>query len=380
MSFHRMVLRAVWPALLSSTVLASVGQAQKKPKPKDSVKVAKDSVKMAKAASDSGKVARFFRSETPLTVTLTTNIKRIRGDKSDTPPWRTATLSYAAIAPDTGTVTIPIRIKTRGIWWLANCDFPPIWLNFNSAVKGTEFRGLDQVKLTSYCHNNDEGERYVLQELQLNRALRLLTPISHAVRAVHVTYVDSASGKKEATRWAFAQEEPLTMAGRLEGKIIKATGANADDLDPFQLAFVGVFEYFIGNTDFSIPALHNIELLGLNNGLTVLPIAHDFDFSGAVNARYATVHPLLQREIHSVRQRLFRGYCVPANYYADVFKLFNAKKDSIYGLYRDPIGKLLPDNTVKETLEYFDEFYKTINNPKSAKDDIIGACNPAGKR
>jgi hypothetical protein len=372
-----MIMRAGGPALL--VCLASAAGAQKKPKVHDSVKVAKDSVKMAKAAADSGKVARFFRVETPLTVTLTTNIKRIKGDKSDDPPWRPATLSYAAIAPDTGTVTIPIRIKTRGIWRLHNCDFPPIWFNFNSAAKGTEFRGLDEVKLTSYCHNTDEGERYVLQELELNRAHRLLTPISHAVRAMRVTYVDSASGKKETTRWAFVQEEPLTMAGRLEGKVIKAKGANATDLDPFQLAFVGVFEYFVGNTDFSIPALHNIELLGLNNGMIVYPIARDFDFSGAVNARYATVHPLLQKEIRNVRQRLFRGYCVPENHYADVFKLFNTKKDSIYALYRDPIGKLLPENTVKETLEYFDEFYKTINNPRSAKNEIIGACISAGK-
>ncbi|MGH7619673.1 MAG: hypothetical protein ACREPM_20865, partial [Gemmatimonadaceae bacterium] len=185
---------AVFAALVACAPAVSL-QAQKKPKPKDSVKVAKDSVKMAKAARDGGQVERFFRSETPLTITLTTNIKRIRGDKADDPPWRQAKVSYAAVAPDTGTVTIPLKIKTRGIWRLKNCDFPPIWLNFNSAVKGTEFRGLDQVKLTSFCRNNDEYERYVLQELELNRALRLLTPMSHAVRAVRVTYVDSASGK-----------------------------------------------------------------------------------------------------------------------------------------------------------------------------------------
>ena len=372
MSVHRMVMRAAYAAL-AVCVLSSVASAQKPARVKDSAKVAKDSIKMAKAAKDSGAVPRFFQSETPLTVTLTLNIKRIRGDKSDLPPWRAATLSYTAIAPDTGTVTIPIRVKTRGIWRLKNCEFPPIWLNFTSAAaKGTLFKGLDQVKLTSYCRNNDEYERYILQELQLNRALRLLTPISHAVRAVHVTYVDSASGKQETTRWAFLQEEPLTMAGRLDSRILKVNGAGPADLDPFQSGLVGVFQYFIGNTDFSFAALHNIELLGTNNALSVMPVAHDFDFSGAVNARYATVPP--QLPIRTVRDRLFRGYCVPAAEYAKVFALFNAKKDSIYALYRDPIGKLLPDKTVKETLEYFDDFYKTMNNPKSAKSDMIDVC------
>jgi hypothetical protein len=367
-----MVTRALSAAALVGAMVPSLS-AQKPIKTPDAAKLAKDSAKMAKAAKDSGTVGRFFRSETPVTMTLSLNIKRIKGDKGDNPPWRAATLTYAAVAPDTGMVKIPLRVKTRGIWRLKNCEFPPIWLNFTGeAVKGTEFKGLDEVKLTSYCRNNDEYEKYILSELQLNRALRLLTPIAHAVRAVKVTYVDSASGKTEATRWGFFQEEPLTLAGRLNGRILKQQGAGPEDLDPFQSGLMGVFQYFVGNTDFSVAALHNIELLGLNNGMTVYPIAHDFDFSGAVNARYATVPP--QLPIHSVRDRLYRGYCVPPEQFSKVFALFNAKKDSIYGLYRDPVGKLLPEDVTKRTLEYFDDFYKTINNPKDAKSDIIERC------
>ena len=99
---------------------------------------------------------------------------------------------------------------------------------------------------------------------------------------------------------------------------------------------------------------------------------YDFDFSGAVNARYATVDPRLR--IGTVRDRLYRGYCVPEDVYPRVFALFNAKKDAIYALYHDPIGKLLPPGTVDETLKYFDDFYKTINDPKRAKGDILDAC------
>jgi hypothetical protein len=54
--------------------------------------------------------------------------------------------------------------------------------------------------------------------------------------------------------------------------------------------------------------------------------------------------------------------------------LFNAKKDSIYGLYHDQIGKLLQPDIVKETLEYYDEFYKTINDPRALKRNVIEAC------
>jgi hypothetical protein len=103
-----------------------------------------------------------------------------------------------------------------------------------------------------------------------------------------------------------------------------------------------------------------------------VPIMHDFDFSGAVNARYATPDPKLR--IRTVRQRLYRGYCVADSIYPKVFELFNAKKNDIYGLYSDKIGALMDPKVVKETLEYFDEFYKTINNPRDAKDLIINSC------
>ena len=46
--------------------------------------------------ADSANVSPFFESETPITATLTLNIKQITRDKGDNPPWRAATLSYVA--------------------------------------------------------------------------------------------------------------------------------------------------------------------------------------------------------------------------------------------------------------------------------------------
>lgn len=196
-------------ALAASSAAHAQGAKSAK-QPKDTAKQA------AKAAKDSGQLARFFLSEEPIAVTLTTNIKRIRGDKGADAPWRQATWTFPGTngAP----ATIPARIKTRGIWRLKTCEFPPIRLNFTSEdVKHTAFHGLDKPKLVNYCRNNDEYERYILQELQLYRIYRVLTPMSHAVRLIRLTYADSASGKTEATRYAFIEEEPKAMAARVGG-------------------------------------------------------------------------------------------------------------------------------------------------------------------
>jgi len=321
---------------------------------------------------DTTGIAEFYRTSDPLDVTLTFNVKRLRGDKGDNPQWHPATLTFTppnASAP----VTLPIKVETRGIWRLHNCDFPPIFLNFASKeAKQSIFNGLDKVKLTSTCRDDNTYEQYVLQEYQLYRIYRMLSPYSHGARLLHVTYTDSASGKPLMTRYGFVIEELEAIAAREHGKVMKLKGATIDDLSPSDAALVGVFEYLIGNTDFSITGLHNAELLAKANSGEVIPIAYDFDFSGAVNTRYATPDPRLR--IRVVRQRLYRGYCVPDSVYTPVFALFNAKKDSIYGLYSDKVGQLMDPKVARETLQYFDEFYKTINNPGDAKNEIIKSC------
>ena len=312
----------------------------------------------------------FFQAQDPIEVTFTANIGKLRGDKNPEPPWRPATISY--LGPDGNPLTVPLRARTRGIWRLKMCDFPPLRLNFAGATsKGSIFHQLDKPKLVSYCQNVDDHEQYVLQEFQLYRIYQLLTPISHKARLLKFTYADSASGKVRAKRYAFLIEEPSALAARVGGKVMEQKGALPGDLDPFQDALVGVFQYMIGNTDFSIGGLHNVELLFREDG-TVFPIAYDFDFAGAVNARYAV--PDARLPIPNVRKRLFRGYCSDAASYAKVFDLFKEKKPEIYALYGDEIGKLMDRGTVKETLRYFDEFYETINDPRAAKRSIIAPC------
>jgi hypothetical protein len=315
-------------------------------------------------------VPTFFDSEDPLIVTLTANLGNLTGRRRTDTAWRAATISYKATEPTA--VTVPLRVRTRGIWRLKTCEFPPLRLNFSGeGADGTVFRGLDKPKLVSYCRDNDTYEQYVLQEYQLYRIYQLLTPVSHKVRLLRVAYTDSAGGKVEATRYAILLEEPKALAARLGGKILEQKGALPGDLDPFHDALVGVFQYLIGNTDFSTNGLHNMELFAQPNG-DVLPLAFDFDFSGAVNASYATVDPSLS--VTRVRDRLFRGYCTEGDAFPRVLALFNEKKPQIYALYDDPVGKLLDRRVARETLKFFDEFYRTINDSRSARSEILKAC------
>jgi hypothetical protein len=341
-------------------------QSQQQGKPKKNKKDVPEQVELVPHEA-----ARIFTAEQPIAFTLTANIDRLRHDKKQDSPWRWATLRYADPDSAGNTVEIPLKVRTRGIWRLNQCDFPPLRLDFaKHTVKHLLFAKLDKPKLVSHCRDNDGYEQYVLQEMQLYRVYNLLTPYSNRVRLARVTYVDSASGKALTTRYAFLEEEPAALAYRVGGMLIREKGAGATDLDPDAAAVFALFQYMIGNTDWSASGLHNVELVGMTLGY--VPVAYDFDFSGAVNARYATVDPSLP--IHNVRERIYRGYCIPKESYEPAFALFKAKKDSIYALYTDSIGRLLTGDRAKETLEYFDDFYAILADSRVAKHQIIDRC------
>jgi hypothetical protein len=75
---------------------------------------------------------------------------------------------------------------------------------------------------------------------------------------------------------------------------------------------MSVFQYLIGNTDWSFVATededsccHNVDLLEKDEEL--YPVPFDFDLSGLVNAKYAK--PAAGVRARKVTTRVYRGYC-----------------------------------------------------------------------
>ncbi len=104
-------------------------------------------------------------------------------------------------------------------------------------------------------------------------------------------------------------------------------------------------------------------------------LALAFSLAGAAAAvRFR--NPDYRLPITTVRQRLFRGYCAPPEQFARVFALFNEQKPAIYALYSDHVGRLMNLDVARRTLEYFDDFYEMINDPRRAA-DLVRSCRQA---
>lgn len=309
-----------------------------------------------------------FANAKPVEFTLSAPLSKLKKDRYDQVPYHPGSVSYAG---DSGQVTLPLKVRARGIWRRKNCEIPPLRLNFNKdSAKKTLFRRLDKVRLVIPCKSGEDYEQYVLQEYQLYRVQRLLTPYSYDARLARVTLLDPDKKDTVAQRWAILLEETDAFSARLGAKAEEIKGAAGADLEPYESAVFGVFQYMIGNTDFSIAGLHNVTLLFHDS--SYVPVAYDFDWSGAVNTRYAK--PAEQLRIRTVQNRLMRGYCTPPEHYEKAFVLFKEKKEAIYALYRDSLAAALKPNVVNNTLKYFDEFYQVLDNPRLAKRLITESC------
>jgi len=193
------------------------------------------------------------------------------------------------------------------------------------------------------------------------------------VRLTRMTYVDSTGKEAPLTRHGFLLEDDRELAARNRAVLVQQKGLLQEDIDHETMGLVAVFQYMIGNTDWSVWGLHNIKLLEDSAGV-MRPVPYDFDWSGVIAPPYA--RPDARLPIESVRQRLFRGACRSPEEFAAQFDKFQAKKDAIYALYRNEPA--LSPKRAEQSLHYYDDFYKTIGNQGRIKYEFLRACGNKG--
>ena len=138
---------------------------------------------------------------------------------------------------------------------------------------------------------------------------------------------------------------------------------------------MAVFQYMIGNTDWSVQYQQNIVLITDDSTHAPSTVPYDFDHAGIVRAPYANPAPELK--LQSTQQRRYRGYCIlELDQYNTVFDTFNQIKDEFYAIYID--NPLLSKNYIYQTIKFLDEFYETINDPKKTVQEFSYPCDPSG--
>jgi hypothetical protein len=215
----------------------------------------------------------------------------------------------------------------------------------------------------------------LLKEYIAYRILNTMTDWSFRVRLLRIRYVESDGSGDVIDTYGVLIEHRDQLAKRIGMEVDDSESTTVAALDGAHTNVVSLFQFLIGNTDFSpikgVPGercCHNHELL--KNDDTQISVPYDFDISGIVSPPHARPNPRFN--LKNVKERLYRGRCANNERLETSLAMYRDRRDAIYGLISDlePMSK----SEKTKTTRYVENFYKVIDTPRLLKKDIVKDC------
>lgn len=260
--------------------------------------------------------------------------------------------------------TFTVELRSRGETRRRVCDFPPLKLNFKKEelqAAGLDAR-FDKVKLVTECTTD---ESLVLREYLAYRLYEQLTDYSFRTRLARVHYIDSGKLRQDITQYAILLEPDEEMADRLGGQLLAGVG-RLRTINSEQYCLLTVFQYMIGNTDWSLDHRHNIRLLQLAEGAP-LPVPYDFDYAGLVNAPYAAPPP--QLPVDNVRERFFQWRGKDERDLEKTLQLFHEQKPGLLNLVEQL--EPLSSGARQDARAYLESFFEIIESREKMESELF---------
>lgn len=321
---------------------------------------------------------RLFSDDQPIHATLRGPITAIVATPANSRAARPAVLQLQAPVAETHA----IQLSPRGLLRRTKvaCQFPPLRIEFTAKPPAQSlFERQKRLKLVTHCRNLASHQQFVLLEYAAYRMLALVMPTGLRARLGSFDYVEQ-SGRPIASRAGFLLEDPDDAAARNGLVEVRTMGRlSPSQLDPAWSARAAMFEYMIGNLDWSMRAgpagdtcCHNFRLFGGAASAVsgIIPVPYDFDVSGLVNPPYAL--PPDGMGLNSVRERRYRGYCVHnAQAYAAAAE-FRAKQGQLVGIL-SAIPQL-EEGRQRKAAAYLEDFFRDISTDEDVRKRLLKTC------
>jgi hypothetical protein len=282
--------------------------------------------------------------------------------------------------------SIAIEVKIRGGWrsLTKNCSAPLLFIRFDEEeTAGTPFEGQSMLPLTTHCGETKSLEaaqvhrgrvtwgQYLLKEYLVHRMYNAITDVSLNARLAQMTYPNPDKPKRRIVSYAFFTEHFKSVAKRNGDELLPRGSFDHEKLDSHAADVLALFQYMIGNTDWSIVRERNIVLLQGLSGL-LRPLPFDFDMSGLVNAHYAGPAPTLS--IDQVTERYYLGFCHPDTDWNDLLTFFLGKREKMLSLVSEIPG--LTEQSIRVSNRFLERFFNTLRSRELSEKKIVNHCQP----
>ena len=305
-----------------------------------------------------------FNDQIPLKIKLSYSNDVIRSETDDT----TYVKTNMSFWHDDKWNDLEVSLRARGNFRRSKCYFPPIKMKIKkSKAEGTLFEGNKNLKLVVPCLLQKEKNDNIIQEFIAYKLYEKISPFHFQTRIVEIEFVEIKKRKTIMHQIkGFLIEDDKRVADRFEGKSFERYihPKAMDDITSIQNS---MFQFMIGNTDFSVAYQHNGKLLYANK--KIYPLPYDFDLCGLVDASYAIVNSNLG--ISSVKERKYRGFKRDESLVQDVRDQLLSKKSQFFQIINDqePLFELASE--FESTKTYLSSFFEILENDKQFSKVVI---------
>lgn len=300
-------------------------------------------------------------SETPIQWTIKTDLKQLLKNRTDD-VYQAAQLSYNA---EDGTPTYwKIQLKSRGNTRKSVCGYPPIKIKFKKDdLKKRGFHPINKIKMVNQCRSSDDGAEYLFKEYLAYWMYNQITPYAFKAHLAQIRFVDINGKTKDRLLNAIILEPIKDMEQRLVGTEIERETSAMKHMAKNPLKRMAIFQYMIGNTDWSVSNLHNLKIIKVAEERKVVPIPYDFDYAGIVNTDYAVPHESFP--IDKVTDRLYRGPECKGGEARAYMQFFIEKEADIVSYIQN--FPHLEARSKRKMLDYLDGFFSQIKRRQDDK-------------
>ena len=319
--------------------------------------------------------APLFASNELLEITLAGTFRTIDRSRDKEAEYERGLMSWLENGQENA---LEVKYEVRGNFRLQSdiCNYSQLWVDMDKDdVAGTVFAEQNSLKLVVQCKNAASYERYIVKEHQVYQLYNLISDLSYRSRLLRVTYEDTEQGNERTQLGVFIEHKD-GVAERNEMVNVDLNRIELAELDQLQGTIVSLFMFMVGNTDFSLisapedECCHNAKLFQVEGENRYYPAPYDFDSTGYVNASYAQTNDSLR--LRSVRQRLYRGFCVPENIMNEALSQYRAKEAQLLAIAADTT--YVNERTAETSVEYLEDFFAIINDPDELQDEILDDC------
>jgi hypothetical protein len=288
--------------------------------------------------------------------------------------------TFELFSEDGSSLQVPVQVRTRGNYRHGEdvCQFAPLRLNFKkSDVKNTALHKQDKVKLVTHCQNRSANyEQAVIREYLVYRVLNVFTDFSFRARLLRISYVDSDSNDSDDATFAILIESDKRLAKRLNLDELEVDSVQLEMLNRKHTNLISIYEYIIGNLDFSPiagpegkPCCHNFALF-IDDKKMSWAIPYDFDMTGFVESLHYAPNPKYKQR--NVRQRVYRGRCYNQELLPATLQIFRDKR-------ADALAVIAAQTELKEFVRkridsYVQSFYDLLEKEEELLEQFAEAC------